>query len=245
MVDKKTGGKGNKVKLSIIVASRNDDHGEFLTERTNLFVDTLVRQAEKFKLDGELIIVEWNPPPDKKPLSEELSWPATPPYFPVRIITVPNELHKKYGSADKLPFFQMIAKNVGARRARAGFLLFTNIDILFSDEMVKYLATAELDKKKMYRANRHDTGAMPSMYIPVKERLELCNEEVFKVWRQQPDNKLHTPACGDFTMAAKQNIIDARGYYEFGGFSAHIDGVLCYRLVDIFGCFLRFSAHHR
>jgi len=236
MVDKKTGGKGNKVKLSVIVASRNDDHGEFLTERTNLFVDTLVRQAEKFKLDGELIIVEWNPPPDKKPLSEELSWPATPPYFPVRIITVPNELHKKYGSADKLPFFQMIAKNVGARRARAGFLLFTNIDILFSDEMVKYLATAELDKKKMYRANRHDTGAMPSMYIPVKERLELCNEEVFKVWRQQPDNKLHTPACGDFTMAAKQNIIDARGYYEFGGFSAHIDGVLCYRLVDIFGC---------
>ena len=224
------------MKLSIIVASRNDDHGEFLTERTNLFIDTLVKQAEKYKLDGELIIVEWNPPANRKPLSEELSWPATPRHFPVRVITVPHELHKRFNSSDKLPFFQMIAKNVGARRARGGFVLFTNIDILFANKMIRYLARVPLEPQKTYRANRHDTKAMPQMRMLIQERLELCRAKTFQIWERQPRVKLHLPACGDFTLIDSNTFACACGHSEFEGFSIHLDSVLCLRLADVFGC---------
>ena len=50
----------------------------------------------------------------------------------------------------------MIGKNVGIRRARGQFVLATNIDILFSDELAKYLAARRLEPGRMYRIDRHD-----------------------------------------------------------------------------------------
>jgi len=43
----------------------------------------------------------------------------------------------------------MIAKNVGIRRARGRFVLCTNVDLLFSDKMVRFLAFGRLDERCM------------------------------------------------------------------------------------------------
>ena len=58
--------------LSIVVASRNDNHGGDMTRRMRIFVKGLIDQCNKFKLRAELIIVEWNPPSDKPLLHEEV-----------------------------------------------------------------------------------------------------------------------------------------------------------------------------
>ena len=43
------------------------------------------------------------------------------------------------------------------------------------------------------------------------------------------DKKLHTIACGDFTMIDKQSFYKMKGYYEFDGFSWHIDSLLLFK----------------
>src|SRR5271163_2327585 len=130
--------------LSVVVASRNDDHGGNLLDRMQAFVNGLMQQCCRHELDAELIIVEWNPPPDRPRLAEALRWPDTNGHCRVRIIEVPAALHQRFQNADRLPLFQMIAKNVGIRRARGRFVLATNIDILFSDELMAHIAAEQL-----------------------------------------------------------------------------------------------------
>src|SRR5215472_11823915 len=117
--------------LSLVVTGRNDDHGGNLLGRMQAFVNGWLNQARAHGLDSELIIVEWNPPPDRPRLAEALRWPEDFGPCVVRIIEVPAELHARYPHGNVLPLYQMIGKNVGIRRARGRFVLATNIDILF------------------------------------------------------------------------------------------------------------------
>lgn len=141
-------------QLSVVATSRNDNHGGFLTHRMQHFVDGLAAQCRRHGLRAELILVEWNPPRERAPLAQELRWPAGSP-CEFRIITVAPEIHARFDHADKIPLFQMIAKNVGIRRARGRFVLATNIDILFSDEVMRKLVDG-LRPGLLYRTNRID-----------------------------------------------------------------------------------------
>src|SRR6516165_4483839 len=68
----------------------------------------------------------------------------------------------------------MIAKNVGLRRARGRYLLATNIDILFSDELCRFLARRELRPGLMYRIDRLDVAGDVPVDAPVPEQLAYC-----------------------------------------------------------------------
>ena len=140
-----------------MAASRNDTHGGNLFERMQLFVDGLAEQSERFGLPLELIMVEWNPPADRPPLAEALRWEPTENFQP-QVITVPPDIHRTYPHADGLPLFQMIGKNVGIRRAKAPYVLATNIDILLSDELFAFLKDG-LKPNAMYRVDRYDVLA--------------------------------------------------------------------------------------
>src|SRR5690242_11351100 len=113
--------------LSVVATARNDDHGGNLLHRMQIFVDAWISQAKRHVLSSELILVEWNPPRERKTLAEALRWPADMGPCEVRIVEVPPELHARYRHATALPLYQMIAKNVGIRRARGEFVLATNI----------------------------------------------------------------------------------------------------------------------
>src|ERR1700730_784280 len=118
--------------LSLVVTARNDDHGGNLLGRMQAFVNAWIGQAQRYQIPAELMVVEWTPPADRPRLRDALHWP--PDFGPcqVRFIEVPRELHSRFTHAEALPLYQMIAKNVGIRRARGQFVLATNIDILFS-----------------------------------------------------------------------------------------------------------------
>jgi hypothetical protein len=159
-------------RLSVVATSRNDDHGANLLARMQLFVDGLAEQADRFDIPLELILVEWNPPADRPPLAEALRWRPTDQFQP-QVMTVPREVHNALPNADRLPLFQMIAKNVGIRRSRAPFVLATNIDILLSDELFAFMQ-AGLRPNAMYRVDRHDVLARlegPSLPSPAECRV--------------------------------------------------------------------------
>ena len=144
------------------------------------FVDGLVEQCRRHDLSAELVLVEWNPPAERRPLADALRWPEEPGPCSIRIITVPRELHVRMAHAAGLPLFQMIAKNVGIRRARGEYVLATNIDILFSDEIAGYLRD-HLQPGCVYRADRCDVPADVPAGVPFERILEFCDREMFRI----------------------------------------------------------------
>lgn len=175
--------------LSLVVAARNDDHGGNLLGRMQAFVNAWIAQCKRHRLSSELIIVEWNPPEDRPRLVDALRWPADLGPCRVRFIEVPPEIHRRYRHADSLPLYQMIAKNVGIRRAAGQFVLATNIDILFSDELVGFLAQERLEKGRMYRIDRYDAMAdVPADGLD--EQLAYCRSHLIRLHAREGSFKL-------------------------------------------------------
>ncbi len=167
------------IHLSVVATSRNDNHGGYLTQRMQHFIDGFVEQCKRHGLRAELILVEWNPPADRVPLIEELRWPRDPGPCEIRIVTVPREMHAQLPHGDQLPLFQMIAKNVGVRRARGRFVLATNIDILFSDEAVVFMRD-RLKPGCLYRADRLDVPTEVPTGVGFDVVLRFCRERAFR-----------------------------------------------------------------
>jgi hypothetical protein len=165
----------------VVATARNDNHGGNLLGRMQIFVSALINQARRHNLPCELILVEWNPPADKPKLAEALRWPDDPGPCTVRIIEVPNEVHSRYQFAATLPLYQMIAKNVGIRRARGEFVLVTNIDVILSDEMMRFFAQRKLERGRMYRVDRTDVAADVPVDAPVDQQVAWCRGHVIRL----------------------------------------------------------------
>lgn len=166
--------------LSVVATARNDDHGGDLLNRLHLFVHGLAAQCDRHEIDAELVLVEWNPPADRPRLADAIDWPRST-HCRVRIIEVPSQLHAQLRYGDRLPLFQMIGKNVGLRRARGEFVLATNVDILFSDEVMTFIADRRLRAGVVYRVDRYDVTADIPSGLPVDEQLRMCAERVIRI----------------------------------------------------------------
>lgn len=245
-----------KPYISIVSVSRNDDHGGHLLDRMQYFIESLSEQCNRYKLKAELIIVEWNPPEDKKRFHEVLRFPDHGGYLESRVIVVPNKLHNTFENSDRIPLFQMIGKNIGVRRARGKFILATNIDILLSDELIEWISRQKLVNGIIYRTDRYDISLPPSGTNP----LDQVQNRIVRVYRRNytwpvrekfypisfffdyfliylhktyrrfryGEPFLHLNSAGDFTLMSRKDWFLVRGYPEFPIFSLHLDGVLCY-----------------
>jgi hypothetical protein len=282
--------------ISFVVTSRNDDHGGNLLARTRLCLGSLLDQARRHGLRGELVLVEWNPPPDRPRLLEALDLRFDNPDFPVRVIEVPRTVHARLPLAEVLPLFQMIAKNVGIRRARCEFVLATNPDLLFSEQLIAFLAKERLDPGRLYRIDRRDVSRDIPFGLDVKGTLGWCRKHTVRVhglrgsrdvvplevrllklrglmrggslagllrpiaaalrafvqWTDRRRRGLpvlaakvtevllglrpppvHTNACGDFTLMAREQWLAARAYAEFPLYSMHIDSLLVFSAIGL------------
>jgi hypothetical protein len=166
--------------LSVVATARNDNHGGSFLYRMQHFVDGFIEQCKRHQLKAELIIVEWNPPEETEPLYKALQFPSDRGQCAIRFIQVPKEVHMKLQHADQLPLYQMIAKNVGIRRALGQFVLATNIDILFSDELIQFIRD-RLKKGHLYRVDRLDVPSELPPKCSLKEILEFCDLNCFRI----------------------------------------------------------------
>jgi hypothetical protein len=171
--------------LSLVLAARNDNHGGNMLRRMQAFVDSWIFQAARYNLASEIVVVEWNPPPGRPSLKDDLRWPAGPSPCEVRFIEVPKEVHDRFEHSDVIPLHQMIAKNVGIRRARGEFVLVTNLDIIFSPAMMRFLASRKLERGVMYRLDRTDVANNLPESGDVDELLEFCERNVLRVFARE------------------------------------------------------------
>lgn len=168
-------------KISFVVAARNDNYGGNFLHRMQVFLNCLLDLWKRYELNSELIIVEWNPPEGVSRLAEVLNWPTAVHQSKVRIIEVPNALHRRLANSDRIALFEYIAKNVGIRRAKGQYVLATNPDILFSRELIKFLSSEYLSSDCFYRIDRYDVGMEVPLRIPVDEQLRFCTKNSFCV----------------------------------------------------------------
>lgn len=168
-----------KNKISIVFTARNDNYGGNLLERINALIRVLVDMTNKYKSPIELIIVEYNPPLGEKMLYEILRVKDNK-YLKVRFIIFPPKLHNLFPNSDRVKLFEYTAKNIGVRRATGDYIISTNQDILFSEQFIKFLTTAQLDKNTFYRTNRTDVNLkLHSTSLSAKEILRKCERRAY------------------------------------------------------------------
>jgi hypothetical protein len=173
-----------KPYVSFVVAARNDNYaGDFLY-RMHLFLNTLAALSHRHGLHAELVVVEWNPPADRPRLKDAVHWPRGDRGLSIRIIEVPEDVHRTLRNAEKMPIFEYIAKNVGIRRAHGEFVLVTNPDIIFSDELIARLAQGNLPADCYGKADRYDVEKRVPADAPVDEMLRFCRRHVVRIWNR-------------------------------------------------------------
>jgi hypothetical protein len=210
---------GHNPYLSVVVATRNDDHGGDPLRRLQSLVNSFDSQCRRSGLDAELIVVEWNPPEGRPRVRERLVL-SDRPACSCRFIEVPPELHARLRHADVLPLFQMIAKNAGIRRARGQFVLATNIDVVLSSELVEYLARRPLRSRCLYRVDRHDVEAAFPVDAALDEQMAYCATRQLRVhtrWGTRPVD----PAGRETVHAA--DIVDGDSVSLGGGWHVRED----------------------
>jgi len=132
----------------------------------------------------ELIIVEWNPPKDNLRLANALKWPEPLEYCQVRIIEVPREVHQQLQQLpnfDQMPLLEFVGKNVGVCRAHGDYILVTNQDILFSEELIDFLCSRSLSPRYVYRVTRYDVRSPIPSNMPVEEQLHYCKQHISRI----------------------------------------------------------------
>ncbi len=204
--------------ISFVATSRNDNHGGDVLRRTQSFVNGLARQCERHKLTGELVLVDWNPPAARAPLADVIQWPASD-WLTAKVVTVPHALHLTLPNARSLPMFQMIAKNVGIRRASGDFIIATNIDILFSDELFNWLGTADLENNTVYRSDRWDIPNEIQLEPDFDRLLDRAQNEAI---RKNLRNGTHV-LVGDQWMTPRQSHL---GHPFLGAVGQELEGIL-------------------
>jgi hypothetical protein len=180
--------------ISVVMAARNDNHGDNMLARMQASLHSWTCLAQRYDLRSEIVIVEWNPPQDRPPLKDALQWPSDTSLCDIRFITVPPEIHATIPYASAIYLHQMIAKNVGIRRARGQFVLATNIDIIFSAALMRFFAERRLERGKFYRMDRYDIASNIPAGTTVDELLGFCDLNIQRVsaregtWTTNGDN---------------------------------------------------------
>jgi hypothetical protein len=127
--------------------------------------------------------------------------------------------------------------NCGIRRADGRFVLPRPADLIYSEELVAFIAERSLDERRRYRIDRLDVDAGVVRLETLAERLTYCESHVVKRNGQGSGEgpipnwngpALHTNASGDFQLMARTCWHQLRGYYEHDIAGAYVDGLLSY-----------------
>jgi hypothetical protein len=210
--------------LSITVTSRNDDHGGGQIERFDTFLHGLAQYRQRLGADWELVICEWNPPPDRPRLHEALDFPASLPW---RIYTVSTETHALYPCSDAVPVLFQFGQNAAIRRAQGEWVLSCSQDLVFSDRLARFLAHENLSERAFYRANRVDSTLRAVTGDDVAGWVAQLGAAHKRTAAFEPGKmQLHTRACGDFVLMHISAWWGIRGFVEVPLFGIYLDGLV-------------------
>ena len=184
-----------------------------LLERLNNSMSNTLRLAEKYKLNMELVLVEWLTRDDSPLVIDTATWPVS--NIPVRIIHVPPSVQKSIPNPHGMKYLEYHAKNVGIRRSRGRFVLSSNIDVMLSEELVSLLAQEQLSDGNFYRADLHYMDRAGKVF-----EVHHCGEPLIP-------SPIYYYASGDFTMMSRADWFKIHGCPE-EPYNNSVDGQTLY-----------------
>ena len=164
--------------LSIVLCGRNDNYGRDYLKRLQTLISGLDHFCAQYALSCQVVFVEWNPPADRPPIKSVIHWGK---HIGVKIVTVPGRIDSQLpANRGKSGLHEFVAKNAGVRRADGRFVLCCTSDLVFSPELIHYLARRELSADAVYRTTRVNVRALPDA-VPPSEAPALCRRETMSV----------------------------------------------------------------
>jgi hypothetical protein len=142
--------------VSFVIVTRNDSPR--LLQRMCRSLRALTADAARFALKFEIVIVDWNSIASQPSVADAMRSTCLL-FLPVRVIIVPPHLHASQPNSSSLEMLLNTAKNVGARRVRGQFIVFTNADDIFPPKLLLQLSPATLQRGRVYRAMRWEVHA--------------------------------------------------------------------------------------
>lgn len=188
--------RGERPSVTAVVVGRNDDYMPDFRQR----LEATIRWNHEHLAD-EIVFIEWNPPPERELLSNEL----TKKFSFVRAYVVPSEIHAEVCHNPNVNLLEYHAKNVGIRRARTPWVITTNADALFAPDAVRTLLSQTLSEDIVWTTERVD--------IHWREGRERAVRlfDTLRFRRSIPYEPLGT---GEFAFASRELWHRARGYDE-------------------------------
>jgi hypothetical protein len=240
--------------ISLVAVGRNDGYGGDFLKRLGTFVRCFSACCADHRLLSEVVLVEWNPPPDRPALADAIPWHAlTGNWCSIKIVTLPVKIHTQLTNAAAMPLLEYMGKNVGIRRCSGEFVLATNPDVILSASLVRFLARKRLSKGSFYRIDRCDVHPVPD--DDVDAQLRYCENHLLRIHTREGsfepdalvrppqrrfslkrlfpvrDTRPHLNGSGDFLLLGRRGWAELRGFPELEKFgkSHHIDALLVYQ----------------
>jgi hypothetical protein len=213
---------GTAPYISFVIWGRNDGYTDDYLARTAKALRCLARQLEEVALDSEILVSEWNPPPDRPLLVESLealNLPRASTHVAIRGIVADPLHHRRFKGATAHGMHSGEAWNVGIRRARGRYILPKASDTYLSNETIERMSRRDLRVDTMYRVDRCDVVVPAELWSLDGEQLlatlEALPAERNARIRQLPHwglRDLHTNASGDFLLMASSWWHRLRGH---------------------------------
>jgi len=199
-------------KLSAVVCARNDDYGGFLKERA------IISLASMLDTFDEVIYVDWNS--EGKNLIEELG-DNIPNTGKLKYYIVTPKQHKEFtnNDPDAQKVVEVLARNLGIRRATGDIIVSTNIDVVSPPkEWVERFFKTLYNKDMAYTFARRNVAIKNIGEIDLTTPLKIRDHLVKNMWRMNPKGVepgwSRVLGCGDFQLATKEQWYKVKGFEE-------------------------------
>lgn len=215
--------------ISIVMCGSNEDYGGNFLARMQTCLDSIFIGAERHGLDADLLLIDWGTPPNRRDLAGAINWSRC--RIPARVVMVPKQVIATIPNPYGIRFFEPWAKSVGVRRATGQWILTTNADSIYSDELMARLARHDLDPKCVYRVNRYDKDAAGRIRFVQRANGEFAPDEpwegVNRTGVEYRENMPHYNAAGQFILMTREKYHAIRGWPETT-YWAHVDSMVLY-----------------
>ena len=194
--------------VSFVTWGRNDGYTPDYLRRVDRATNYLAAQLERAGIESEIIIVEWNPVPDRPLLLDALKLPEALSHVTIRGFVVGAEHHLQHVGSQERGIQVGEAANAGIRRARGRFITAKASDTFFSPDVFARLAAGGLEPDTMYRVDRYDIHVEDTSIWDLADDALIARLATLPAapheWIDQTAHwglrELHTNACGDFTL---------------------------------------------
>jgi hypothetical protein len=197
-----------KPYVSFVTWGRNDGYTADYVERVNAAIRCLALSLEAAGLESEIVISEWNPPPERPLLLDVLKLPSHLDHVTIKGFIAGPEFHKPFAGSHERGIHGGEAANAGIRRARGRFITPKASDTFVSPAAIAMIARRDLSADAMYRLDRYDVAVDDSSIwrLEPDELFDRLAQLPFArhAYLEQPVQwklrNLHTNACGDFLL---------------------------------------------